>query len=241
MEKFKEIIYNSYVSTHNRTLYGDMTIARIEGHFPALDFHYAPHLPKDKNAAILDIGCGDGNFVYWLNKRGYANAWGIDISLEQIDKGKQLGIGNLECGDLIDYLGNKGKKFDLIIARDVIEHFTRNEVFEILALISKSLNPGGRFIMQVPNGQGIFYTSVFYGDYTHEMAYTASSVNQVILNTGFSKSACYPSGPVPHGLKSVVRYYLWKLMVLRLRFWKMVETGSSAGIFTQNLIAVIDK
>ncbi len=241
MEKFKEIIYTSYVSTHNKTLYGDMTIARIEGHFPALDFHYGKHLPKDKNATILDIGCGDGNFVYWLNKRGYNNAYGIDISQEQIDKGRQLGIGNLECGDLIDYLGNRGKKFDFIIARDVIEHFTRNEVFEILALVSKNLNDGGRFVMQVPNGQGLFYTSVFYGDYTHEMAYTASSVNQVILNTGFKKSACYPTGPVPHGLKSNIRYILWKLMVMRLKFWKMVETGSSAGIFTQNLIAVIDK
>lgn len=241
MEKFKEIIYASYVSTHNKTLYGDMTIARIEGHFPALDFNYGKHLPHDKNAAILDIGCGDGNLVYWLNKRGYNNAHGIDISQEQIDKGRQLGIGNLECGDLLDYLGHKGKKFDFILARDVIEHFTRNEVFEILALVSKNLNEGGRFVMQVPNGQGIFYTSIFYGDYTHEMAYTASSVNQIILNTGFRKSVCYPTGPVPHGLKSTIRYILWKIMVMKLKFWKMVETGSPSGIFTQNLIAVIDK
>ena len=241
MEQFKKIIYESYVSTHNRNLYGDMTIARIEGHFPVLNHHYKAHLPADKNARILDIGCGDGNLVYWLHKVGYPNAMGIDISGEQIAKGLQLGIKNLQEADLIAFLNSNTEKFDCVFARDVIEHFTRNEVFEILALISKNLKDNGRFIMQVPNGQGFFYTSVFYGDYTHEMAYTESSVNQVILNTGFKSSRCFPTGPVKKGLVSVIRYYLWQYKVATLRFWKMVETGNKRGIFTQNLIAVIDK
>jgi 2-polyprenyl-3-methyl-5-hydroxy-6-metoxy-1,4-benzoquinol methylase len=241
MEKFKEIIYSSYVSTHNKNLYGESSLAKFERNFPALNFHFKRHLPAAKDAAILDIGCGDGGIVYWFTTLGYTNAMGVDISQEQIDNGNRMGIKNLHCGDLIDFLTNSGKKFDFIIARDVIEHFTRNEVFEILALISKSLNPNGRFVMQVPNGQGFFYTSVFYGDYTHEMAYTITSVNQIILNTGFRKSACFPTGPVPHGLVSTIRYNLWRMKVAQLKFWKMVETGNANGIFTQNLIAVIDK
>ncbi len=241
MEKFKEILYTNYVSTHNKTLYGELTVAKMEGISPVLDFHFKRHLPADKNAFLLDIGCGDGNFIYWLNKMGYKNAFGIDISAEQIEKGRKLGINNLICDDLLKYLNENKQKFDFIIARDVIEHFTRNEVFEILMLVNKNLTDKGRFVMQVPNGQGIYYTSVFYGDYTHEMAYTITSVNQIILNTGYSKSACYPTGPVPHGLVSTIRYYLWKTKVARHKFWKMVETGNPNGIFTQNLIAVIDK
>ena len=96
-------------------------------------------------------------------------------------------------------------------------------------------------MMQVPNGQGLFYSSVFYGDYTHEMAYTPNSVNQVILNTGFKSSRCYPTGPVPKGFVATIRYVLWMYKVATLRFWKMVETGNSKGIFTQNIIAVIEK
>jgi hypothetical protein len=114
-------------------------------------------------------------------------------------------------------------------------------VFDILIEISRVLKEGGKFIMQVPNGQGYFYTSIFYGDYTHEMAYTESSIRQVMLNTGFSGVNCYPTGPVPHGLVSTIRYVLWKMFVWRLRFWKMVETGNRAGIFTQNIIAVARK
>ncbi len=241
MEKFKEIIYKNYLSTHNKNLYGDRTIASLEISFPVLDYNYIKHLPADKNAAILDIGCGDGGFVYWLTKSGFTNALGIDISQEQIDKGNQLGITNIKCIDLIDFFNTSNQKFDFIIARDVIEHFTRNEVFEILTLIHKNLKEDGRFVMQVPNGQGIYFGSVFYGDYTHEMAYTVSSVNQVILNCGYRKSTCYPTGPVPYSLKSSIRFLLWNMKVARLKFWKMIETGNPTGIFTQNLIAVIDK
>lgn len=241
MDKYKKIIYSNYVSNHNINLYGKNTLSKIEAHFPSWKYYYGKHLPKDLQANILDIGCGDGNFVYWLHKIGYHRTNGIDISQEQINSGKGMGIPNLECVDIVNYLSDNTIQFDLIIARDVIEHFTKDEVFEILALVNKNLKEGGLFIIQVPNGQGLFYTSIFYGDYTHEMAYTTSSVNQIILNTGFKKSQCYPTGPAPIGFLSSIRYVLWKLIVIRLKLFKMIETGNPSGIFTQNIIAVIEK
>jgi hypothetical protein len=63
----------------------------------------------------------------------------------------------------------------------------------------------------------------------------------VMLNTGFSDVKCYPTGPVPIGIKGHVRSVLWKFFVFRLKFWKMIETGSPAGIFTQNIIGVAEK
>lgn len=241
MENFKKIIYDSYISKHNKTLYGENSIDRIKAYAPALNYYYCRHLPADKNTRILDIGCGDGNFVYHLQQLGYVNAMGVDVSQEQIDMGTRLGIKNLHCADLLTFLSDNREAFDVIIAKDVIEHFTRNEVFEILPLVNKNIKLGGRFIMQVPNGQGMFYTSIFYGDYTHEMAYTESSISQVMLNTGFSKTKCFPTGPIPSGVASRIRYCLWQLMVWRLKFWKMIETGNPGGIFTQNIIAVAEK
>ena len=241
MDKYKQKIYANYISNHNKNLYGENSLERIKAYGPALTYYYGRHLPADKNARILDIGCGDGNFVYHMQQMGYKNASGIDYSAEQVEKGRSMGIHNLICADLIQYLTDNKEQYDAVIAKDVIEHFTRDEVFEILELINKNLKAGGRFIMQVPNGQGIFHTSIFYGDYTHEMAYTESSINQVILNTGFSRSVCYPTGPVPKGIVSCIRYVLWKMMVWKLKFWKMVETGNPRGIFTQNIIAVVEK
>lgn len=241
MDKYKQIIYNNYISTHNKNLYGENSLDRIRAYAPVLNYYYCRHLPKDKQARILDVGCGDGNFVYHLQQEGYKNASGIDVSPEQIEKGRAMGISNLHCGDLIPFLQNSSEQYDAVIAKDVIEHFTKDEVFEILMAVSKVLKPNGIFIMQVPNGQGFYYTSIFYGDYTHEMAYTESSIRQVMLNTGFSGVSCYPTGPVPHGLVASIRFVLWKLFVWRLKFWKMVETGNRAGIFTQNIIAVARK
>lgn len=241
MNAYKKIIYDNYISNHNKKLYGETNISKIKAYFPVLNHYYGRHIPPDKNVRILDLGCGDGNSVYWLQQLGYKNTCGIDFSAEQIAKGKSMGIENLQNGDIIKYLSDNKTEFDVIMAKDVLEHFTKDEIFEILPLINKNLKAGGIFIMQVPNGQGMFYTSVFYGDYTHEVAYTESSINQVILNTGFKSSRCYPTGPIPTGFVATIRFLLWKIKVAQLKFWKMVETGSPKGIFTQNIIAVIEK
>lgn len=241
MDKYKKKIYDSYISHHNKNLYGENSLSRIKAYFPALDYYYGRHLPANKDVAILDIGCGDGNSVYWLQQRGYKNTYGVDVSVEQIEKGKSMGISNLISSDIVQYLAGNTDKYDVIIAKDVIEHFTKDEVFEILELIYKNLKDGGRFIMQVPNGQGIYHTSIFYGDYTHEMAYTMSSISQITANNGFSGANYYPTGPIPKNIKGMIRYALWQLKVAQLKFWKMIETGNASGIFTQNIIAVIKK
>lgn len=235
---FKDALYENYRSTHNAHLYGTITLESIRKNFSVWNYYYGTHLPSDMNASILDIGCGDGAFVYFLQQKGYKNIEGIDLSEEQVETGLQLGIKNLKVEDVNTFLMNQSDRFDLIIARDVIEHFTRQEAFELLLKISSALKPGGKFMMQVPNGQGIFHTSIYYGDYTHEVAYTTSSVRQLFLNTGFAESACFPTGPVAHTWKGTIRKILWTLKVLSHRFWKAVETGNPSGIFTSNLIAV---
>jgi 2-polyprenyl-3-methyl-5-hydroxy-6-metoxy-1,4-benzoquinol methylase len=234
---YKQKLYTNYITTHNGLLYDKPTLSAIENNFVVWDSYYKSILPTDLNLPILDIGCGNGSFVYYLHQRGYKNAYGVDVSLEQVNEGQRLGIENIRVCDLSTAL-NEEKSYQCIIARDVVEHFTRQEAFDLLLMVSGRLLKGGLFIMQVPNGQGIFYTSIFFGDYTHEQAYTESSVRQLFLNTGFSSSFCKPTGPMPHGIVSSVRWLLWNYKVLVHRFWKAVETGNGKGIFTSNLIAI---
>lgn len=42
--------------------------------------NYLRYLPKDKNARILDLGCGMGHYIYALKKIGYSNVAGVDAS-----------------------------------------------------------------------------------------------------------------------------------------------------------------
>lgn len=238
---FKKIIYDNYVEMHTRGLYGKASLDLIKKSFSAWRYYYNKILPVNKNAIILDIGCGNGGFVYFLHKQGYIDSHGIDISLQQIDEGHKLGISNIECVDLYTFLSERINCFDCIIARDVLEHFKREDIFRILFLVNNSLKKDGVFIMQSPNAEGIFYSSILYGDFTHEIAFTENSIKQIFSNTGFKNIICYPTGPVPKSFFSHIRWFLWQLLVLKTKFYKAIETGSSRGIFTQNLIAKSQK
>lgn len=238
---YKEALYQNYYSTHAQSLYGSVSMASLEKQFGAWDAYFFDKLPTNRNSMILDIGCGSGSFVYYLHQRGYSKAIGIDISKEQVESGIRAGILNLLVEDFRIFLARTEQRFDMVIARDVIEHFDRQEAFEILCLVCERLKEDGVFVMQVPNGQGLHYSSIFYGDYTHEMAYTESSVRQLALNSGYKKVRCYPTGPVPKSFFGFFRTVFWWFKVKQIQFWKIVETGSGRGIFTSNLIAFLHK
>mgnify|MGYP001616517494 FL=1 len=238
---YREKLYSTYVSTHTAHLYGVTTIEGIRKQFPVWKGYYGRFLIKDTATRILDIGCGNGGFVYWLQQIGYMNASGIDIGSEQIEVAKKLGIENVERADIIGYLVGKENLYDIVFARDILEHLTKDEIFEVLETVFNALKVDGLLIVQAPNGESLFSGRLRYGDFTHEMVFTRSSLNQILRVAGFEDTRFYATGPVPKGLKSIVRYILWKGIETILRLYMVVETGSFSGIFTQNIIAVSRK
>jgi len=59
---------------------------------------------------ILDIGCGTGNYIPALEKKG--EVVGIDISPKVIDVAKKMGINNCFVADIFSY--NESQKYDTI-------------------------------------------------------------------------------------------------------------------------------
>ena len=78
---------------------------------------------------------------------------------------RQLDIHQIVCADLSVYLADKHATFDIIFARDVIEHFKKDEVLEIFCASYQALKPGGVLIVQVPNGESPFSGRIRYGDF----------------------------------------------------------------------------
>lgn len=242
---YRDKFYSKYVSAHLGRLYGKLTINEIKKQFPAWRIYFSGFLPQDKKAKIIDIGCGNGSFVYWLNELGYENAEGIDISEEQIESARNLGIKNINQTNVIDFLNKSANndfgEYDIIFARDLIEHFNKEEILNLLELIYRVLRKNGILIIQTPNAEGPFSGRYRYWDFTHEISFTESSISQVLAVSGFSEISIYPVRPAIHGLKSFVRFIFWRLFEFVLRFYLLIETGASKGIFTQNLIAVAKK
>jgi len=64
----RDKFYAKYVSTHTLPLYGEVGLIEIKKQFPAWQKYFGRFLPQDKNAKIIDLGCGNGGFVYWLQQ-----------------------------------------------------------------------------------------------------------------------------------------------------------------------------
>lgn len=198
------------------------------------------HFPADKNASVLDLGCGNGVLLTVATEFGYHCVSGVDLSSENVADARKNGLSSVKQGDLFDNLsGIDSASIDVVIAFDVIEHLKTDDAVKAVREVGRVLKRGGTFIMHVPNGASPFVGRVLYGDITHERGYTTTSVRQLLARGGFSDVKCLEDRPIPHGLKSAVRAMLWVIIRNTLRFCVAVESGiTETGIFSQNLLVI---
>ncbi len=237
----KEEIYQRYRHFHTDALYGEPTLAHIRTQFPIWKSYYGSFLPVDTKARILDAGCGSGGLIYWLQQQGFVSAEGVDVSNEEVSCAKTLGIKGIHRDDLRIFLSTRARSYDMIFILDVLEHFTKDEILDLLRLLYDALIPGGMLIIKTPNAEGFFGARLRYADFTHEIAFTESSLREVLSFKGFRLVAVREAGPVPHGFISFVRFFLWKLIRWKFQFFSLVETGVRPRVLTQNIIAVAQK
>jgi 2-polyprenyl-3-methyl-5-hydroxy-6-metoxy-1,4-benzoquinol methylase len=155
-------------------------------HLAEFDADYADLLPADRTASILDVGCGMGHFLRYLQARGYGGARGVDASADQVAYCRANGLPNVELvDDLFGYLGARVGAFDLVTLNDVLEHFTKNEIIELLVVTKAALRTGGRIVVRTPNIACVYGPFGRYIDFTHEVGFSETSLRQVLLAVGF--------------------------------------------------------
>ena len=237
---YRTRIYNSYVYARQQALAPE-SLAGLKPRLPFLRKLVHQHFPPDLNAAILELGCGHGALIHVARQMGYRNIHGVDGSPEQVAAARRLGIEEVAQDDVMDALSEQPDgSLDCIVAFDLIEHFTKNELIGLVDEVCRVLKPGGRWIIHTPNAESPFGNRVLFGDFTHELAFTRTSITQLLLASGFSRVECYEDRPVPHGIKSMVRWILWRCIRGVLRLYLAVETGNTGrdAIFSQNFLAV---
>jgi cyclopropane fatty-acyl-phospholipid synthase-like methyltransferase len=238
MTDYKERFYRGYYSTHIAPRKGEVTLDRLRARARMYDRVWAGLLPRDKGARILDVGCGSGSLVWWMQQRGYAEAGGIDVSAEQVEVARALGVRNVEEADLRGYLAERPSWYDRLILRDVLEHFSRDWILDVLDLCRCALRPGGALVVQVQNAEAPLWGRIRYGDFTHEMAFTEGALRQVFGVTGYERVAFHPAGPVLRGVRDVPRQLLWKCLEAVYKVLVFAETGRRRVIVTESIIAM---
>src|SRR5262249_48963311 len=95
-------LYDSYFATYygaDHACPGQLSPS-VRAYF---DQHLGRHLPADRGAAILDVGCGFGGLLMHLRDRGYTNVRGVDVSPEQVAMAHRLGLSSVTLGGATEY------------------------------------------------------------------------------------------------------------------------------------------
>ena len=244
MSDFRERIYQQYSGARGSNL-APITIQSLEARAPVFRKIIREHFPPERSAVVIDLGCGHGAFIHFILQAGYRNVIGVDSSKEQIKVAKLLGLEVVVAeGDLLQTLRSLPENsHDVVVAFDVIEHFTKDELLKFSDEVHRVLRMGGRWIIHAPNGESPFVGSVLYGDITHELAFTRGSLTQVLQASGFTEINCYEDQPIAHGVKSGLRLIIWLAFRMMLRFFITVQTGERGRnyILTQNFLTVVCK
>ncbi len=240
-DKYRSDAFQRYVSTHLAHRKAPATVQQFRDKSVTWDHHFASFLPDDRATPILDAGCGRGSLVWWLQSLGFINAEGVDVSPEVIDVARSLGVQNVECGDLKEYLDRRPAHYGLVTMRDVLEHFDRPSIASILTSVHAALRPGGLLVLQVPNAESPFAGRTRYGDITHELSFTTTSLSQILLLGGFEPLEFRAVAPFYRGVGSLRRVVAWRVVESVYRFFLAAELGKAPRIVTQNLIAAATK
>jgi SAM-dependent methyltransferase len=114
--------------------------AKFLGRF-VMKHHLAPHGEK----RLLDVGCGNGGWLYRHARLGW-RAEGVEISPEACRQARSLGLSVHE-GTLFDLPDTP--RFDVICLHHLIEHVA--DPVGTLEKAGRLLAPNGRIVIRLPN------------------------------------------------------------------------------------------
>jgi SAM-dependent methyltransferase len=109
--------------------------------FPLGRFSAFVNVKPSLDAKIIDIACGNGEFLYQLKNCGYKNLCGIDPFIKESIIEKNLSIYKKSIFEL-------DEKFDFIMLNHSFEHMAEN--LQTLQKISELLDENGVCVIRIP-------------------------------------------------------------------------------------------
>ncbi len=236
--KYRQILYTNYHTTQSGRASGVDAKSLFQREKRQFQREILPLLTLKKDAGIFDLGCGSGSLLKMLQENGFTNAMGMDISEEQVNVAHAFGVANVELGDALNYIKSQQQKFDLITGMDIIEHFTKDELVELLQAVRHALKPGGKALFRTPNLDAAMSTVFANGDFTHENYMNASSARQVCMACGFSEVKAHSSVLfIENAAKEFLRKCVWSILKFRMKLILFATARSSRDVlFTPNMI-----
>jgi len=165
---------------------------------------------------VLDAGCGSG----WL---GASLKECLPLTVISVDIRKPIAEYRVDSFVVMDIQQiGLTKAFDLIIAKDVVEHVVYPR--KALQQFHSVLKTNGKIIIDVPSPSAPY----LWDDYEHVRPYTKESMTKLLLDSGFRPIYMrYLAAPTPGATL--------------LRFKGLIDKLADKGLRRGDLIAVAKK
>lgn len=187
--------------------------------------HFQPWLPAAPDARILDLGCGQGAFLSAFHELGFRRMTGVDLGEENVAAARAQGFA-VHCVEAGAFLAATTEHFDLVFARDILEHIPRPQQGPLLQQIRARLAAGGRLIAHVPNMASPIGQVIQHTDITHATAFTPESLRQLLRMHGFTVAATCAVAPLADSPVGRCRWLCWFVRVAFLRLDWLIHTGT---------------
>jgi SAM-dependent methyltransferase len=212
--------------------------------FDDLDLNYAPWLPADRDAAILDVGCGPGRVLAFLAARGYRRLEGFDGDPDAVRaaRSRVTAVVTVE-DDWARFLEHRRGAFDLVVLKDVMYYLPRERVVDALQAVRQALKPGGRVIVEVFNGAAFTGPFVAYKDDRILWIPTEHLLTSFLARAGFSAVRVQAHVPPARTLKRRLFNLLaraWRVVLRTVYFLERGLAEENPRILTTRLVAVAE-
>ena len=198
------------------------------------------YLPADKNAACLDLPCGYGNFLYFLKQQGYENVQGYDLDPAQIELAKLLNLSASES-DVFEILSDQSESYAMISSLDFIEHVSKDDALNFLALCWQRLKPGGVLLLRTPCADGPFGAHDRCNDLTHQWGITSNLLRAILEMQGYDQIELLDERPQPTGFIDTFRWLVFFPARALAMIFCMALGMSPPKIWTRSMFAVAYK
>jgi len=155
-------------------------------------------LLKDVPGAVLDVGCGRGEFLRLVAAAG-RKASGIESNPVSVAACRAAAL-DVEEADAFDALSRRpAASLGAVVAFQVVEHWPPAAILRFLQEARRVLSPGGVLIAETVNTDSIAALRSFYLDPTHVRPVPPEALRFLAEAAGFTDCRIDYRAPLPPG------------------------------------------
>ena len=148
---------------------------------------------KNEINDLVDLGCGNGDFLKSLKKRNpNLNLYGVDSNDLKFDTKNCKDI-KFYHEDILNFLKKEEKaRYDVVTLFHVVEHLPTDYLLQVIVEVYKVLKTGGLMIIETPNIENYEVLSRnFYLDPSHLRPIPKALLEFIAEFTKFNKINCF--------------------------------------------------